>query len=488
LILKNNIWVGTTTTVYTVLFFVFSGGLNLMKTNFTGVTKNSAIKDFFTIGNFQILFLVLATCVMAGIFFRNKEDQLRMRLKDKKDRILYFKESLMLLVTPIVIGIFINFLLKSVLYAMDGEKLATLQVPFYVIFNSCIYMFVVAVLGVAVSFLFQITMKPRLTAALYPLFIFESLILLFGVSNLFASSKIPGVVGVSNFTASVVLNYLNMFTSKLRVETLGTEVFFITILAVVTGAIVCFAGISRFLVTYKEKTLTHNYRSTFLRRFIILDLVALFVVYLSIAGFGAYSMLKMNSITLEQAFEYTAMVSIILIPTLTVLFENLYMKRYNLIELKVQKKERKPKKVKANNTLEVTKNIENNGQNVDVKINIDVKINETSLESKGIVKETIKTSYIPKNGEHLSGTKDLGKREVPEVEGVFEKNISDDDSSKGFEELFFDEDIKIKESSEVQKEYEDSAKEEKVSFDDVKMHQREELDNSFFTTVEHDNK
>lgn len=442
-----------------------------MRADFKGITTARAIKEFCTIGNFEVLFIIFATSIVAAVYFMNKNDQLTVRLGDKKDRIIYFKESLILLIIPVLFASLLNFMIKSGLFGMHTEILAgKLKIPFHVVFTTSIYIFIIALLGVSISFLFQITMKPILTATLYPLFIFESCILIFGVSNLFASEKITGMMEVSNFTSGLVLKYLNMFMSGLRVEMLGADVFFITILTMLAVTLVCFAGSSRFLVTYKEKTLTHNYRSTFLRRFIFLILVTLFTMYLSIAAFAGYSMLVMESISLDKAFEYTGIASLVLIPILTILIEYLYMRRNNLLAKKAKKTEKKKRKENSGN-VEVTKNIENNAQNLDVKINIDVKINEVDLESKGIVKETVKTSYTPKDEEDLGETKDHGKlNEAPEIEDVF----ADEDSSD-FEDLFFDEDITIKEGS-------SKIEEEKYLGDDVKQNQVQ--DDSFFTGTE----
>ncbi|MGL4654936.1 MAG: hypothetical protein ACRCWM_03480 [Sarcina sp.] len=458
-----------------------------MKSDLTKLTKDSAIKEFASISSFGVLFLILAASIVGAVYFMNKNDQLQVRLGEKKERVLYFKESLILLIIPIVFAGLLNFLIKSGLFAMKMDVLAgKLKIPFHVVFTSSIYIFIVALFGISLSFLFQITMKPILTAALYPLFIFESFILIFGVSNLFISEKIPALLQFSNFTSGLVLKYLNMFTSNLRVEMLGTQTFLTTILAFIAGTVVCLAGSSRFLVTYKEKTLTHSYRSTFLRRFIFLVLVTLFTMYLSIAAFGGYSMLVMGSLPLDKAFEYTGIASIVLIPSLTILFEYLYMRRNNLIVKKEKKvKEPKQKKDKNNQNIQVRKNIENNSQNLDVKINIDVKVNENKLESKGIVKETVKTSYTPKIEESSEPTINLS--EPTKVLDAFENEIEEiskvDENS--VEDLFFDEDITIKENqSDVVVENNEILNQEISQEDNSDLNQSEEIDSTFFTTTE----
>ncbi|MGL5577023.1 MAG: hypothetical protein ACRDCW_15905 [Sarcina sp.] len=477
LIIRNKIWVGITSAIYTILFFIFSGSLALITSDFKKLTKDEAIKEFCTIGNFEVLFLILATGIIGAVYFMNKEAQLELRLGEKKDRVLYFKESLILLIIPILFAGILSFMIKAGLFGVYVDVLAgKFKIPFHVVFNTSIYIFIVAIFGVSISFLFQITMKPILTAALYPLFIFESFILIFGVSNLFISEKIPGMMEFSNFISELVLKYLNMFMSDLRVEMLGTPIFFTTILAFIAGTVVCLAGSSRFLVTYKEKTLTHSYRSTFLRRFIFIVLVTLFTMYLSIAAFGGYSMFVLGSISLDEAFEYTGIVSIILIPILAIVIEYFYMRRNNLI-VKKEKVSKKKKKNKGN--VEITKNIENNVQNIDVKINLDVKVNEVDLESKGIVKETVKTSYIPKDEEGLGETRDFGKvKEILDIKDAFIDNVSNEDSN---EELFFDEDIIIKDSTAKEKTF-DEIKE--VNTDDTKVEQDDIVDTLFFVDAE----
>ena len=386
-----------------------------MISNFEGFTKVEVMKEICTIGNFKILFLILATSIVGAVYFRNKNDQLKIRLGDKKDRIIYFKETLYFLIMPVMAASILNFFIKAILFGINIKTLAgEFDIPFYKIFNVSIYVFIIGLLGVSISFLFQITMKPILTATLYPLIIFESFILIFGVSNIFVSERIPVINVISNFTSNLVLNYLDMFMSDLRVEMLGVPTFFMTILAYLALTGICLAGSSRFLITYKKKTLTHNYRSTFLRRSIFLVMVSLFTIYISLAIFASYSLLKIGSITLDKSFEYVAIMSIILIPTLTVFIEYLYMKRNNLIIEKKDKIKNKIEKEKKNKVKKEDK-IENN-----------IKVNEDNLKNKGIMKETIEITYKP----------EIKEEKEEEIEDIF---FSDEISIKEDKQFFSEE-------------------------------------------------
>lgn len=427
-------WFSVTTAIYTVLFFIFSGSLNLIKSDFKGLTKNGAIKEFYTIDNFGVLFLILATSIVGGIYFMNKNDQLQARLKDKKDRIIYFKESLVFLVVPIIGASIVNFFLKLILFGFNMQTLmGQFEIPFHVIFNVSIYVFIIGLLGVSLSFLFQITTKSVLTAALYPLIMLESFILVFGVSNLFVSDRIPVIKVISDFISGLVLNYLNMFLKGLRVEMLGFFTFFMTILGYLALTGVCLASSSRFLATYKEKTLTHSYRSSFLRRTMLFMFITLVTTYFSLAIFGSYSLLKNNSITLDKAFEYVEIISVIVIPFMTVLIEYLYMKKNNLIVKKEVDKKEKNKKVKLG------KNKKNKSKNIELKEN------EVSLENKGIMKETIEITYAPEFEEELSNIEE----ELEYV--IYDKEIEFDENE--VKDAFFDEDIETSKSIEEENEF-----------------------------------
>ena len=366
----------------------------------------------------------------------NKNDQLQARLKDKQDRIIYFKESLVFLVVPIIGASVVNFFLKSILFGFNMQTLVgEFEIPFHVIFNVSIYVFIIGLLGASLSFLFQITTKSVLTATLYPLIMFECFILVFGVSNLFVSDRIPVIKVISDFTSTLVLNYLNMFVNGSRVEMLGFSTFFMTVLGLLALSGVCLAGSSRFLVTYKEKTLTHSYRSSFLRRTILVMVITFVTTYVSVAIFGGYSLLKIGSITLDKAFEYVMIISVIAIPALTVLIEYLYMKKNNLIVKKeVAVKKQNVKKENKKNT-KVGKNIRNKSKNVEVKEN------EVNLENKGIVKETVEITYAP----------EFDETEAELEYAICDKKIELDENE--IKDAFFDEDIDISKSIEEENEF-----------------------------------
>ena len=414
LIINNKIWVGITAGIYSVLLFILSGNLGLIKNSSTSfvnletkvsMTKGFVIRDFLTIGNFGILVFLAIIAILCAVFFRDKEEQLKARLNDKESRIMYFKESLILLLAPIFIGIIINFLIRSLVFMMNKEVLSLgLKISYFSAINTYLYILALALLGISMNFLFQIGVKSIFSATIIPMFMFEGLILIFGVSNLFTSGKIPILLTTSNFISDLIENYVNLFYSNLRIEMLGMEVFFITILACIAMTTVFLATTCRYLVIYDEKILEYNYRFITIRRVVLVEMVTLVVMYSSIAIFGGIAFLNSKVITIEQAFIYTNIATIVLAIPISVVLDILYRKKYKIVNNKKVKRAIK----------KITKNEEDNESE---EINLEI---DNNLSSKGIIKET-------KTAKHKTKEKDLG-----ETRGFRGKEISNIKREVGF--------------------------------------------------------
>lgn len=185
--IKNKIWIGTVTVLYAILIFILSGNFNLIKFSSTGfvnqstqrlMAKSEVIANSLTIGNFQILIFFFSISVLCGVFFWNKEKKFKEFLNNKEDRIKYLKDSLILLLAPIVISIIINLILRSVLFAMNREFLSSkFEISYILSIMTYLYVLVLTLLGISVNLLFQIGVKSRFSAAVLPMFIFEGLIL-----------------------------------------------------------------------------------------------------------------------------------------------------------------------------------------------------------------------------------------------------------------------------------------------------------------------
>ena len=416
LIINNKIWVGITAGIYSVLLFVLSGSLGLIKNSSTSfvnletnvsMTKGFVIRDFLTIGNFGILAFFVVIAIVCAVFFRDKEAQFKARINDKESRVMYFKESLILLLTPIFIGIVINFLIRSLLFIMNQEILSLgLEISYFSAINTYLYILALALLGVSMNFLFQVGVKSVFSAAIIPMFMFEGLILIFGVSNLFTSGKIPLLLMTSNFISDLVENYINLFYSDLRIEMLGMEVFSITILACIAITTVFLATTCRYLVIYDEKRLKYKYRFITIRRVVLVEMVTLVVMYSSIAIFGGIAFLNSAVITIEQSFIYTNIATIVLVIPISIGMDILYRKKYKIVNNK--KVKRAIKKITEN---------EDECEYEYEQVNLEI---DDNLSSKGIIKET-------KTAKHKTKEKDLG-----ETRGFRDEEVSNIKREVGF--------------------------------------------------------
>ena len=414
LIINNKIWVGITAGIYSVLLFVLSGSLGLIKNSSTSfvdletkvsMTKGFVIRDFLTIGNFGILTFLAVIAIVCAVFFRDKDKQLRARINDKESRVMYFKESLILLLTPIFIGIIINFLIRSLLFIMNQEILSLgLKISYFSAINTYLYILALALLGVSMNFLFQVGVKSVFSAAIIPMFMFEGLILIFGVSNLFTSGKIPLLLMTSNFISDLVENYVNLFYSNLRIEMLGMDVFVITILACIAMTTIFLATTCRYLVIYDEKRLEYKYRFITIRRVVLVEMVTLIVMYSSIVIFGGIAFLNSAVITIEQSFIYTNIATIVLVIPISIKLDILYRKKYKIVNNKKVKRVIK-KTIKSEEEYDIE------------EVNLEI---DDNLSSKGIIKET-------KTAKHKIKEKDLG-----ETRGFRESEVSNIKREVGF--------------------------------------------------------
>lgn len=378
--------------------------------------------------------------IFCAIFFRDKEKRFRACLNDKKARINYLKEALVLLFIPLFVAIVVNFLIKSLLFVMNQEILSLkLEVPYVFIVMTYLYILVLSALGISVNFLFQVGVKSRFSAAVLPMFMFEGLILVAGVSNIFTSREIPIVFTTSNLISDLIFKYVNMFTENYRIELLGTDVYSITLLSLLALTTVFLACTCRYVMTYDEKCLNYSLRFTVIRRLIILSLVSLLTMYISIAIFGSIAMFKDHALTIDQAFMATTVTSIVLIPILTVGIEVLYMKNNNILKSKKNKDGLKNSdKDETTKSLKKLKKVKLRKSNKKAEENFDdfseIK-NESSvmspldenLESKGIVKETILANYKQKDNSKIE---DMPFVDSKTIEGKKSKLVPDDNLEK----------------------------------------------------------
>lgn len=412
LILSRRIWVSVTAGIYTILLFILSGSLGLFTAagdKFVNtetkevMSTSSVVRDFLTIGNFEILIFFIAIAIICGVYFKDKELQLKARLDSKNDRITYFKESLLLLLGPIFVAIGANFLIRSLLFMINQDILSVkLEISYFTAISTYLYIAALSLLGITMNFFFQLSIKPIFTAAIAPMFMFEGIVLIFGVSNLFATTEIPILYSASNFMSELVAKYTNLFYNKLRVETLGIEVYFITMLACIAISAIFLAISCRFLVRYNNERLNLKYRFETLRRVILVEAITLIVMYLSIAILGGMAFLDTDKMTLDNAFKYTAVSTLVIVPILSIILDIIYRKINNLS--------------KSKDTKVVSKKTTEDAESEEISTGIieDIEVQDLedeNLSNKGIIKET-KLATLSSRKKNNEGEIDLDTDDI----------------------------------------------------------------------------
>lgn len=363
-----------------------------------GMTTDEIITECLTIGNFQIIIFVFSIFIISGIYFKNKNEHLLAFIDEKKERIKYFKESILFIFAPVFIAIIINFLIRSMMYFSFNDVLAvTNGIEYNFAIITYLHMIVLSIFGIAVSLLFQVAIQSTFIATILPIVLFEGVILIFGVSNIFVSQDIPILFGVSNILSELVFKYINMFMSNYRVELLGTQEFIKVILSYLAFASVFTAIACRYIVTYDSKSLTLKYRVAWIRRSMYMVITSIITIYTSIAILGSIALLTGHKLMIDKAYMLTTVISIIIIPIIFIFMEYRYIKNNNIKKVKkvkkVKKKIENPDEVIQGDTVE--NSIEEGGFSTNDNSFDEIKTPELEkkLVNKGIMKETITTSY-----------------------------------------------------------------------------------------------
>ncbi|MGL5765547.1 MAG: hypothetical protein ACRCX8_07900 [Sarcina sp.] len=404
----NKKWLAIAAAAYTAIFFVLTGNLGLIrgfKADFMTVdgirfSKNYILTKYMTTGTLQVACIFIAIGLISIFYFLDKEEQFKVRLESKEDRIKYLKESMIILSIPAIIAIIFNFLIRSGMFIVGQEIFSLeLEIEYFSVISTYLYVLAICFAGIPVSFLFQVGVKSRLIAGMLPVIMAEALIMVVGVTNIFTTGAFAAI---SNKVSVPILYLANMFAYNYRVEILGGKVFGITMLSLVAFGFVSLAITCRLLISYDLEDLKLTYRFTWLRRFIILGIIPFFTIYLLLVMFCSYAMFSYDSMSLDRAYELTNLLSVILAPLLCVGAELYYLKSNNIVNNKNVKKSIK----KVNEDLKKAKTKEVNTLNKEV---------DEFLESKGILKETVTV-------EHNEGINNDNIIEDINRDELFEKN------------------------------------------------------------------
>ncbi|MGL4989824.1 MAG: hypothetical protein ACRC57_01485 [Sarcina sp.] len=397
--------------------------MNLIKNKGTGfivkvdsltnraMTKNEIITECLTIGNFQIIIFVFSIFIISGIYFKNKNEHLLAFIDEKKERIKYFKESILFIFIPVLIAIIINFLIRTMMYfSFKGILAVTNGIEYSFAIVTYFHMIVLSIFAISVSLLFQVAIKSVFIATILPIVLFEGAILIFGVSNIFISQDIPILFGISNILSELIFKYINMFMSNYRVELLETQEFIKVILSYVASASVFTAIACRYIVTYDSKSLALKYRVAWIRRTMYIVITSIITIYLSIGILGSIALLTGHKLMIDKAYMLTTIISILIIPIIFIFIEYRYIKTNNI------KKTKKVKKIKekienSNEAIEeqiLETNLEDDNNSFD---EMKIPALEKKLVNKGIMKETITTNYKENN---IDKNENLKTKEIKE--------------------------------------------------------------------------
>ena len=347
--------------------------------NFNGLKRMQVIKSCFSTGNIQGLILFFSIAIVCLVFFRNKENLLNDLANDDKKRGNFFKESMFLLIGPIAFAIILNLFFKSIIFVITKDTLSALKITYLDSIISYVYIFAAVLISVGIHYIFQIAIKSQLWATMLPAILIESLIMVFGVASLFVSESIWILKVISDAVSEFVFEYVNLFITKSRVEIMDSKskMILLAIMTVVATMMILWAK----NLTYElnKESLKYNFRFMSIRRIVSFLVVCTSIIF-SVSGvLILISVFNSDLLGFEMALILSNVICAFSIPIVFVLVERRYLKNNNLISKKENKKTKNSKLKKSKISAEKKSDKE-----------VNVKVNENDLDSKGIIKETVK--------------------------------------------------------------------------------------------------
>lgn len=260
--------------------------------------------------------------------FKDKEITLKNITNKMSARVEYFKNVLIELYLPVFTGILVNFIIKLAIFYSVLDKIQG-YISFLVIGVSFIYLAMISLFIGALYILAQITLKDKIKAVLFPLFIIDVLIIIFSFGAFLLGESIPFVKNFINLIFYPILKLIDGFFFNFKFELMYFEnqIVILLLIAVMTAVALLFAY--KCILELSKKNFELEFRSEIIRKFIFISIVAIITAGLIIAISILFS-LVFNNIKVTKAIVIGEIISVISIPLAYMKIDKFYREKRNL--------------------------------------------------------------------------------------------------------------------------------------------------------------
>lgn len=418
--INNKIGLAVLSPILTFFMFFIMGNWSMVTINTSGaesLSKVTVLENCFSMSVLDIVFLYLIITFIVGIFFRDKDTVLQGIVNKEIDRNVVFFTKISLCLAPLLIAIVINLVVKLITYfVIKGSILNVVGITIGAFFMFTLYILVLTILILSVIFMLNIAVKEAWIATLIPPFIYNGIILIFGMGPFFISTKFEAVSKFIEPISNSILDSLQLIflNSALPTQDLGRQYLVLAILFVISLLIFYIGYVMLDLLN--KKNIKKPYVFSPVRHIFYLTLAAIIGFY-TVCGLGYIYLISETTYEYNEGLLYINLISFAVIIVLFAAFNIIYKYR----------------------TAESLEDINDEANNI---------------EQQMIEEKTINEIILPVSDEEFNIEEDLDNNE--EIKKLFESNIEnieecDDEIMEGIQyeyEIQVESNDKVEASSE----------------------------------------
>lgn len=287
--------------------------------------ENIVLDRYLSINNLKILLIFFLMGIACLYLFKDKEITLKNITNKMSERSEYFKNILIELYLPVFAGILVNFIIKlaifySVLDNIQGD------ISFLVIGVSFIYLAGISLFIGALYILAQLTLKDKIKAVFFPLFIIDVLIIVFSFGAFLLGESIPFIKNFINLIFYPILKLIDGFFFNFKFELMYFENQIVILLLIVIMTAVALLFAYKAILEFSKEKFELEIRSEIIRKFIFISVAAIITTSFVIAILIVFS-LAFNNVKVFNAIVIGEIISVILTPLVYTKLDKFYRER-----------------------------------------------------------------------------------------------------------------------------------------------------------------
>lgn len=296
------------------------------------IDKNVALEKYLAINNVIVLTLFIVIGATTAYLFKDRESLIEEITKKNKNRNKNFSNILFDVYFPIFVGILFNLIIKIGIFYSVSDKING-EVSPMVIIISFIYLAIISLFIGSLNILAALTLKNQIKSLIFPIFIIDSLIIVFSLMSFILGETIPAIKEAINLIFYPILKLIDgfFFNFKFELMLFQNQLAILSLLAVMTALGLLFAYKTVLMITENDMKL--EVRNESIRKFILSILMGTSIFGILVV-IGAFFSLLLNTVDIYTTVLAMEILSFVVIPIVYIKVNKLYgIKRNEILQV-----------------------------------------------------------------------------------------------------------------------------------------------------------